>query len=94
MRIVKLNFPSIIPDNEEVYFSWLTGYMESIDAKCTIQFTKKLNDGINVRISPSHPMYLEIMIAKVKDFHNLYGIRVEFSKSMKTGSNINFNINQ
>ena len=94
MRIVKVNFPSIIPDNDAVYFTWLSGYMESIDMKCTIQFTKKLDQGINVRISPSHPRFLEVMIQKVKDFHNLYGLRVEFSKSMKSGSNINYNINQ
>jgi hypothetical protein len=94
MKIVKVNFPSIVPDNEMVYINTLSGFLESLDAKCIIQITKRLEGGINVRISPSHPRFLEMMIQKVKDFHNLYYIRVEFSKSMKKGSNINFNINQ
>lgn len=94
MKIVIVNFPAIIPDNEMSYFSFLMGYIESIDVECTVQVTRKLDQGINVRIAPSHPMLLETLIQKVKDFHNLYGIKVDFSKSMKTGININYTINQ
>jgi hypothetical protein len=94
MKILKVNFPKIIADNETSYISWLTGYLESIDVNCTVQITKKLNGSINVRIAPSHSKYLDVLIQKIKDFHNLYRIRVEFSKSMKLGANINFNINQ
>lgn len=94
MKIVTLNFPSVILDNDIAYMKLFSGYIESLDKDSVIQFTKKLDQGINVRISPSHPRFLEKIIEEVKKFHNLYYIRVEFSKSMKTGSNINFNINQ
>ena len=92
MRVVKIGFPSIILDNESTYFSYLIGYIESIDSQSTVQITKKLN-GINIRISPSLPKYSGTILTGMKQFHNLFGMDLEFSKSMKTSVTINFNIN-
>lgn len=92
MRVVKVGFPSILLDNESTYFSYLVGYIESIDSNCTVQITKKPT-GINIRISPSEPKYASNIIVAVKQFHNLFGMNLDFSKSMKTSVTINFNIN-
>jgi len=91
MKVVFVNFPSIIEDNETTYYSMLQAIVESNDHKAIIRITKKLS-AINVRISPSHPEYLRQLIEEMKQFHTLYGIRLEFSKSMKKTCNINFDI--
>lgn len=92
MRVVKVGFPVVMLDNENTYFSYLIGYIESIDSDSTLQATKTMNH-VNIRISPSHPRYVESLIQEVKNFHNLFGIHLDFSKSMKASVTINFNIN-
>lgn len=92
MRVYKINFPSLLTDNENVYFSYLVGYLESLDDECVVQVTSRLS-GINVRIAPSKPELLVGIIEEMKHFHTQLGMQLEFSKSMKTSMNINFNIN-
>lgn len=91
MKVVFINFPSIIDDNEANYYSTLQALVESLDHEGIIRITKKIQ-AINVRISPSHPQYLRELIEEMKQFHTLYGLRLEFSKSMKKTCNINFDI--
>jgi hypothetical protein len=91
MKVVKVNFPAILPDNETVYFSNLQAYVESIDHEGVLRITKNLQ-GINVRIAPSHPQYLRVLLKDIKTFHTMFGLEVLFSKSMKTSMTINFDI--
>lgn len=91
MKIIYINFPSILDDNEMLYYDNLGAYIESIDQTATIRVTKKLQ-GINVRISPSHPRYLPKLIQDMKRFHTLFGLILEFSKSMKKTCTISYDI--
>lgn len=91
MKITYVNFPAIINDNDMLYYNNLGAFVESIDTRSILRITKNLQ-GINIRISPSHPRYLEILIAEMKRFHTMFGITLQFSKSMKKSYNICFDI--
>ena len=91
VQINKVNFPPIISDNETTYFKYIEGIISSIDLYASIQVTKR-ELGISMRISPSTPESFIPMLDAIKSFHSSFGIRVDFSKSMKTSTNISFNI--
>jgi len=91
MTVAFVNFPAIIADNDIVYYTNLRAFIESIDHESTLRITKNLQ-GINVRISPSRPIFLSPLIEQMKAFHTMYGIRLEFSKSMKKTCNVSFDI--
>lgn len=88
-----LNFPTILSENEETYFRYLEGVVGSVDTEASIQVINR-SEGISVRISPGTMENFQIILQEVKKFHNLLGIRVTFSKSMRAGSNIHYTINQ
>lgn len=92
MQVQVVGFPQIIHDNERTYFNYVEGIISSIDPTVAIQFTKRFQ-GIGVRICPSTYQYFDPILSRIKKFHKQLGINVDFSKSMKTGSNINFFIN-
>jgi hypothetical protein len=52
MVVIKKFFPDTIPDNEELYFQYLIGVIESVDELCYLQITK-LSDSYHFRLSPS-----------------------------------------
>jgi hypothetical protein len=85
--IEKLNFQSILKENEQTYFRYLEGIVLSVDEGAKIMVTKRSED-IGVRISPSAPSSFEIILQQIKRFHTMIDIQVEFSKSMKAGHNI------
>ena len=96
MKIQKVNFPKILKDNEETYFRYLEGIIDSVDIGTCVICTRKLvedKDGVSIRISPSEPAAFHTILEEIKRFHTLLGIQVEFSKSMKAGNNICFSIN-
>lgn len=87
-----LNFPSILAENEKTYLQYLEGLVGSVDRDSQILVTRRAA-GISVRISPSFPRYFEPILIMIKRFHSSLDMRVEFSKSMKAGYTIFFNIN-
>ncbi len=91
MVVQKVNFPSILKENEETYFRYLEGIVSSVDIDASILFNKK-GEAILIRISPSSPDRLNIILSEMKKFHTMLSIVVEFSKSMKAGNNISFTI--
>lgn len=91
MQVVRKDFLTIIPDNEDIFFAQLEGLLESVDELALVQITR-LSKYYNVRISPSIPKYNNLLISEIIDFHNMFGIRVEFSKSIKSTGVIIFNI--
>lgn len=91
MIVEKKNFPSKIPDNESNYFSAVIGIVGSIDTDATILITKKIS-AISFRIDPSSTSLLNHLIKGINEVNNTFGIRVNFSKSIKTLYNINFDI--
>lgn len=91
MLIQKINFPSILADNEQTYINYLGSIIESVDKDSDILLTRN-NSGLGVRISPSEAATFTNILDEVKKFHTMLGIRVSFSKSMKAGANIMFQI--
>lgn len=91
MEIKRTNFPSIIGENEETYLSFLEAAINSIDLHSSTEVTNK-PDSLLVRIAPSDPSYLEEIFKVVKTVHNALLITIEFSKSIKTGNTITFQI--
>lgn len=92
MIIEKVNFPTIIPDNDDMYLALLEALINSIDEASVVEAKQALN-GIHIRISPSIPRHSQLLLTTIRDFHYMLGIRIEFSKSIRTSSIINFTIN-
>ena len=91
MEIVKKYFPEILTDNDAMYFARLEGLIDSIDELSSMQITKNTN-AYHFRLAPSHPKYIKLLFDELLKFHNLYGIRLNLSKSIKTTGTISFEI--
>jgi hypothetical protein len=79
-------------DNDETFIASLLGVIESVDELCSIQITK-LSNKIIFRIAASLPMYNNMLIEEILKFCNMFKIRIDMSKSIKTTSVITFEIN-
>jgi len=91
MEISRKWFSDILPDNEEAYFSHLKGIVESVDELSSMQITK-LKNAYHFRIAPSVPRYTELLLQEILKFHNVYGIKLTLSKSIKSSATIVFEI--
>jgi hypothetical protein len=85
------HFPSVILDNDEVFFQHLIAIVDSVDELCSLEITK-LSDSYRFRIAASHPMYNNMLIEEILKFCNMFKIRVDMSKSITTSSVITFEI--
>lgn len=92
MLVNKKFFPKILSDNELIYFAHLEGILTSVDELSSLQITKT-EEAYTFRLAPSLPKYTNMIIEEIIKFHNLFGIRLEFSKSIKTTGTIVFKIN-
>lgn len=92
MKIEIKNFNCILPDNEQMYFSILEGSISSIDADASVMIIKGI-DKIYFRISPSEPVYSQTLMEDLLKLHNLMGLNLNFSKSIRLTSTISFSIN-
>lgn len=91
MIVEKRNFPKIMRNNDELYFSHLIGVLESVDELCTLLILKD-GDKYIFKISPSIPKYTNSIIDELFKFHNKYNMRLDMSKSIKTTATIAFKI--
>lgn len=91
MQINRKFFPEVINDNEETYFAHLEGIISSIDELSTMEITKNPKSYM-FRIAPSLPKYNEMLLQELLKFHNLFQIRLNMSKSIKTSATIVFEI--
>lgn len=89
---IHTKFIGILSENEKLYFAQLKGVIESVDELSSIQITKTPSHYI-FRLAPSLPKYTNNIISALTQFHNTLGIRLNFSKSIKTTGAINFKIN-
>jgi len=92
MKVERVGMLEILPDNEEIYFSHLKGIIESIDEISCLQVTKKGNS-YTFRIATSLPKYNELLLQEILKLHNIFGIKVDLSKSIKSTATLAFNIN-
>lgn len=90
MTIERAGF-SIIPDNEEAYFSLMEAAISSVDDLATLSIRKEVADW-KFRVTPSNPRYIEMLIHEITELNNIFKLRVIFSKSIKSSLTIQFNI--
>lgn len=91
MHLERKHFPPIIPDNEEIFFSMLSGVIDSVDELAILQVSK-VPEGYNFRLSPSVPKYNNMLIEELLKFHNMFKIHVDMSKSIKSSGVLTFKI--
>jgi hypothetical protein len=91
MEIRKKFFPKVLLENENAYFAHLEGVINSVDEYSNLQITYT-NYAFIFRLAPSLPKYIPLLIEEIIKFHNLYNIRLDFSKSIKTSGTIVFDI--
>jgi hypothetical protein len=92
MQINKKFFPQVMQDNEIAYFAHLEGIISSVDELSTLEITKNPNS-YHFRLAPSLPMYNELLLEEILKFHNMFKIRLNLSKSIKSSATITFEIN-
>ena len=91
METVKKFFPAIMKENEAIYFASLQGVIESVDELSSMEITMTPK-AYNFRLIPSLPKYTNMIIEELIKFHNLMGVRLNMSKSIKTSGTITFQI--
>jgi hypothetical protein len=91
MEINRKHFPKLMQDNDEVFLAHLEGVISSVDELCSLEITKTL-ESYRFRIATSLPKYNNMLIEEILKFCNIFQIRLDMSKSIKTSSVINFEI--
>ena len=79
-------------DNEMSYFAHLEGLIDSIDELSSMEITRKPN-AYQFRIATSLPKYNNMLIEELLKFHNMFHIKLNMSKSIRTSATIVFEIN-
>lgn len=91
MEIERKDFPEIISDNDETFLGMIIGIIDSVDELCSLEI-RKTPSYYRFRIAPSIPKYVNSLIYALTTFNNLFGIKLEMGKSIKTSSVITFDI--
>ncbi len=91
MRIVRRGFPEILPENDKSYFAMLEGVVNSVDELSTMEIVKG-PDSYTFRIAITSPSYLTPLIHLLNEMHNVFSIRVNFSKSIKSSASLSYKI--
>jgi hypothetical protein len=92
MQINKKFFPEVMQDNELAYFAHLEGIIASVDELSTLEITKNPHS-YHFRLAASVPMYNQMLLEELLKFHNLFHIKLDLSKSIKSSATIVFEIN-
>jgi hypothetical protein len=92
MQVNKKFFPQVMQDNEIAYFAHLEGVISSVDELSTLEVTKNPN-AYHFRLAPSLPKYNEMLLQEILKLHNMFKIRLNLSKSIKSSATIVFEIN-
>ena len=92
MQINRRFFPEVMQDNEQAYFAHLEGIISSIDELSSLEIVKNPHS-YSFRLAPSAPRYGEMLLQELLKFHNLFQIKLNMSKSIKTSGSIVFEIN-
>jgi hypothetical protein len=91
MQVSKKFFPEVMHDNETVYFQHLEGIIDSVDELSILEITKGPY-AYHFRLVPSLPKYNEMLLQEILKYHNLFQIKLNLSKSIKTSATISFDI--
>lgn len=91
MQLNRRFFPEILSDNEAAYFAHLEGLLNSVDELASLEITKSPT-AYSFRLAPSLPKYTNLLLQEILSFHNMFGFRLDLSKSIKTSATITFKI--
>jgi hypothetical protein len=91
MEVNRKHFPKLMQDNDEVFIAHLEGVICSVDELCSLEITKNV-DSLKFRIAASLPKYNNMLIEEILKFCNMFHIKLDMSKSIKTSSVISFEI--
>ena len=91
MQINKKFFPEVMQDNEIAYFAHLEGVISSIDELAIMEITKN-PESYHFRIATSIPVYNEMLLQEILKLHNIFQIKLDLSKSIKSSATIVFDI--
>jgi DNA-binding phage protein len=91
MQVNKKFFPQVMQDNEIAYFAHLEGVIASVDELSTLEITKNPNS-YHFRLAASLPKYNNMLLEEILKLHNLFQIRLDLSKSIKSSATITFEI--
>jgi len=91
MEISKKFFPEVLLENEKAYFAHLEGVISSVDEYSSLQITRTNNSYI-FRLAPSMPKYNDILLEEILRLHNMFRIKLDISKSIKSTGTIVFKI--
>ena len=92
MQISKKHFPQVMQDNELAYFAHLEGVIDSVDELSTLEITKNPKS-YHFRLAASLPKYNDMLLQEILKLHNLFQIKLDLSKSIKSSATITFEIN-
>ena len=92
MQVSKKFFPEVMQDNEIAYFSHLEGVIDSVDELSILEITKNPHS-YHFRLAASLPKYNEMLLEEILKLHNLFQIKLDLSKSIKSSATITFEIN-
>jgi hypothetical protein len=91
MQIHRKHFPEVIPDNDMVYLAHLQGIIDSIDELSSMEITRTPNS-YHFRIATSLPKYNNLLLEELLKLHNLFQIKMNMSKSIKSSATIVYEI--
>lgn len=83
--------PQVLSDNDRLFLQHLEGIINTIDEYCYGR-VEKTGDYYLFRLNPSIPKYINEMIKQLNSVNNFFGLRAEFSKSIKSSNNLTFKI--
>lgn len=81
----------MVNDNDANYFKFLEATINSVDELSTLE-VRKGPELYHFRIATSSPSYISPLIAQLNELHNLFTIKVDFSKSIKSAASISYKI--
>jgi len=91
MTINKKFFPPVMNDNELAYFAHLEGVISSVDELSSLEIVKNPRS-YHFRLAPSLPKYNEMLLEEILKLHNIFQIKLNLSKSIKSSATIVFEI--
>ena len=91
MEVQRRGFPEIISDNDEVFIQMLIGVVGSVDELSHVDIMKTPFH-LHFRVAPSTPIYFNNLLQEILKLNNMFNIRLDMGKSMKTNSTITFNM--
>jgi len=91
MQVNKRFFPKVMQDNDMLYLAHLEGIINSVDELSSLEITKNTNS-YRFRLAPSLPKYIPMLLEEILKFHNMFRIKLDLSKSIKSSGTIVFEI--